>query len=150
MIGTTPDLVGALVLGYLSKYSQGRPAARTQGRIAADLWALGLAVNARGIRDALGVLAEAGWPVGTTSGRPAGAFLCVTSRDFRIAYRNLVWRIRRQARRARRFKAAAREILSGQKRLDFGEAREAFADLERAPLLAGLGAEPVPAEGDVG
>jgi hypothetical protein len=29
----------------------------------------------------------------------------------------------------------AREVLSGQRRFDFAEAREAFADLECAPLL---------------
>lgn len=132
------NVVPVLILGYLHRYCRGAAAARTQERIARDLRALGLDVRPRDVRDGLAVLVDGGWPVGTTCGTPPGAFLCRTPDDFKMGYRNLAVRFLAQARRARAFKRLARETLAGQGTFDFGEARERFADLERAPLLAGV------------
>jgi len=131
----TPDLARTVLLGYLVKFCLGEGAARTQGRIASDLRGLGLDVDARAVRDMMGELVDEGYPVGTTSAKPPGAFVCVGRRDFRRGYRNLYSRVRAQAKRCQKFKAMAREILSGQRRFDFLEARAFFADLEAAPLL---------------
>lgn len=141
-MSVTPDLLSVLLLGYLHKNCCGRATARSQRRITRDLRGLGLAVDVRAVRDALGRLVQAGWPVGTSCSRPPGAYLCSDRADFAAAYRNLVERVRVQAARCRRFRAIGQEVLTGQRRLDFGEAREAFADLEAAPLLAGAGARP--------
>jgi len=130
------NILAILVLGYLRKNCQGRAAARTQPRIAGDLRDLGLTVGTRDVRDALADLVLGGWPVGTATGRPSGAFLCADREDFRAGYRNLTRRIRAQAGRARRFKATAEAALSGQRVFDFLEAEAQFAELERAPLLA--------------
>jgi len=135
-----PDLLAIVILGYLRRYCWGRAAARTQGRIGLDLRHLGLAVTTRDVRDALAALVLAGWPVGTTAAKPAGAFVCETRADFLSAYRNLYVRVRGQARRCRRFKETARAALSGQEAFDFYEADAKFADLEGAPLLASVGA----------
>ncbi|HUX03056.1 MAG TPA: hypothetical protein VMY35_19015 [Phycisphaerae bacterium] len=139
------DLVQTILLGYLKRYAWGRAAARTQGRIGLDLRHLGLDVTTRDVRDALAALALAGAPVGTTAANPAGAFVCESREDYLLAYRNLYVRVRRQARRCRRFKETARAALSGQTVFDFGEADEQYHDLANAPLLAACGS----AEGTV-
>jgi len=126
----------ALLLGYLARHCRGRARARTQGRIAADLRALGVEVTTRDVRDLLADLVLAGAPVGTTAGSPAGAFLCLDREDFLTAYRNLYTRVRRQARRCDRFKRTARAALSGQLTFDFAEAERRYAALAEAPLLA--------------
>ncbi len=145
----TSDLLAVVVLGYLRRYCWGREAARTQGRIGLDLRHLGLQLTTRDVRDALSDLVLAGWPVGTTAANPAGAFICETRDDYLAAYRNLYVRVRGQARRCRRFRETARAALSGQKVFDFYEAVGTFADLEGAPLLAGVsaGADSPPARG---
>lgn len=100
------------LLGYLIKYCRGRTAARTQARIAGDLAsASGLDVRPRDVRDALGALALAGRPVGTST---RGAFWCVDAGDFAAATRHLTHRLDRQGQRARRLQTTARESLSGQ------------------------------------
>jgi hypothetical protein len=142
------NLLGLVVLGYLRKHCRGAARARTMPRIARDLSVLGIECDAgtvrsgRAVRDALAELSAAGFPVGTTCGSPAGAFVCETGRDFAVAYRNLLGRIHPQVRRAKAFKVAARETLNGQRSFDFSEAEERLRELERAPLLAGLPAIP--------
>jgi len=132
------NILALLVLGYLRKNCQGRAAARTTAWIAADLTALGLdRVDSRAVRDALADLVLGGWPVGTATGRPSGAFLCADREDFRAGYRNLTRRFRSQAARARKFAATASAVLGGQRRFDFAEADNAFHELAAAPLLAG-------------
>ena len=133
------NMLAVLVLGYLRKYARGRAATRTQGRIARDLRDLGLNATTRGVRDAASALVLGGWPIGTSSAKPGGVFLCGTREDYLMAYRNLYKRLVAQAKRARRFKATARAALSGQRTFDFLEADSQFAELERAPLLAGAG-----------
>jgi len=132
------EVISPVVLGYLAKYCQGAEHARPIARIAADLAVLGIACDARAVRDAAADLSATGFPVGTTCGPQPGVFLCVTGRDFGRAYRNLCSRLRVQARRARAFKAAAREVLSGQRRFDFSEAAARLEAIEAAPLLAAL------------
>ena len=134
-----PDLLAMIVLGYLRKHAGGRAAARTQGRIGWDLRRLGLVVTTRDVRDALATLVLAGWPVATTTAKPAGAYLCVTRDDFLTGYANLYKRVRIQAKRCRRFKATARAALSGQTTFDWYEADARYADLANAPLLVGEG-----------
>jgi len=135
----TSDLLQLLILGYLRKYAVGRAAARTQPRIAGDLRDLGLTVGTRDVRDALADLVLGGWPVGTATGRPSGAFLCADREDFRAGYRNLTRRFRSQAARARKFAATASAALAGQRVFNFDEADSTFAELAAAPLLAGTG-----------
>jgi hypothetical protein len=130
------NLLGVLILGYLRKHARGRAAARTQGRIAADLRGLGLDVTTRQVRDAAGALVLAGWPVGTAAGKPGGVFLCTGRADFLLAKHNLTHRLAAQAARARCFDETVAAALSGQRTFDFFEADGAFAELERAPLLA--------------
>jgi len=131
-----PGMLEIVLLGYLRKHCQGEAAARTQGKIARDLQALGLAVEPRDVRDAAAVLVDAGFPIGTSE---KGCFICISGRDFRHAYKNLATRMRAQGRRCRRFKAIAREALTGQRTFDFAAAEQKYADLEAAPLLAGAG-----------
>ena len=138
-MSTTANAVPILILGYLYRYCRGAAAARTQSRIAGDLRHLGVDVRPRDVRDALAVLVDAGAPIGTVCGTPPGAFVCENRVDFLKAYRNLAVRFFAPARRARAFKVLAREPLSGQKKFDFAEARERFADLEEAPLLTTIG-----------
>ena len=133
------NLTEACVLGYLHKWCCGAAAARSQETIARHLREAGLAgTTARDVRDAAAALALGRWPVGTSS---AGCFLCVTARDFRVAYRNLYGRLIAQAKRCRVFKETARAALSGQRALDFAEGQCAFEKLLRAPLLADLGGQ---------
>lgn len=147
----TGDLATLLICGYLHKNCRGRAAARTQKKIAADFQALGLALPTRDVRDALARLVRAGWPIGTCCGKPKGAFVCETAADFAVGYANLVERVRTQAARARGFRVIAREVLTGQRRFNFVEARQLLADLEARPLLPLRPQEPkaVPAEGGV-
>ncbi|MFO8011690.1 MAG: hypothetical protein R6X20_00145 [Phycisphaerae bacterium] len=126
----------ALVLGYLSRHCRGRARARTQAKIAADLRGLGVEMTARDVRDLLADLVLDGQPIGTTAGRPAGAFLCESREDFLAAYGNLYKRVRRQARRCDRFKQTARAALSGQFTFDFAAAAARFDAVADAPLLA--------------
>jgi len=130
----TSSLLAALVVGYLRKHCPGRQRARTQTEIASDLRGLGLDVSVRAVRDAIADLRLAGCPVGTSSG--GGCFLCLSARDFRVAYRNLYGRLRTQAKGCRALKATARRALSGQAVFDFAEAENVLAELEAAPLLA--------------
>jgi len=129
------NILALLVLGYVRKYAVGRANARTQGRIAADLRDLGLAVTVRDVRDAASALVLAGWPVGTAAGKPPGVFVCETREDFQMARHNLTCRLFAQAARSRAFEATAEAALSGQRCFDFLEADSQFAELERAPLL---------------
>jgi len=123
-----------LLLGYLDKWCRGVRAARPQAMIAQHLQALGLAqTNARDVRDAVSALSLAGWPVGTS---PAGCFLCLEARDFRVAYRNLYGRLREQAKRCRAFKATARRVLSGQQHFDYAAASARLEAYTDRPLLA--------------
>lgn len=132
------EVISPAVLGYLAKYCQGAEHARPIARIAADLAVLGIACDARAVRDAAADLSATGYPVGTTCGLRPGVFLCIKGRDFRRAYRNLCSRLRPQARRARAFKTMAREVLAGQKRFDFTEAAARLEAIEAAPLWAAL------------
>jgi hypothetical protein len=132
------EVVSPVVLGYLAKYCQGAEHARPIARIAADLAVLGIACDARAVRDAAAHLSATGFPVGTTCGHPPGVFLCVTGRDFGRAYRHLCSRLRAQARRARAFKSMARAVLSGQREFNFAEAAAHLEAIEEAPLLAAL------------
>jgi hypothetical protein len=79
------NLLQVITLGYLVKYCAGARRARTVARIAGDLAALSIDCDARAVRDALADLSAAGFPVGTTYGNPAGAFVCETGRDFAVA-----------------------------------------------------------------
>jgi hypothetical protein len=139
MTNTAGQVLPVALLGYLRKHCQGAAAARKLPRIARDLEALGLAAGSRDVREALAELRLDGWPVGTTCGEPADAFLCVSGADYRRAYRNLYGRLRVQARGCRRFKRTFQEAASGQRRFDFSAAEQKYSDLVAAPLLAAEG-----------
>jgi len=128
-----PAMLEIVILGYLRKNCGGHAAARTEARIARDLQDLGLAAEPRDVREAVASLSLAGWPVATDG---HGCFICVEPRDWRRGYRNLYTRLRTQAKRCRKFKANYREAVNGQRRFDFAEAAQRYADLEQAPLLA--------------
>ena len=64
----------------------------------------------------------------------------MTRDDFLVGHRNLVARVRVQAKRCQTFKATARAALGGQLRFDFADADSRYADLEDAPLLASVSA----------
>jgi hypothetical protein len=135
----------ALTLGYLSKHCRGAAAARKLWKIAEDLAVLGAAnANERSIREVLAELRLAGLPVGTTCGDPPGAFLCETTADYRLAYRNLYTRLRHQARGCRRFRRTFREAVARQFRFQFAEAEAAYRLLSDEPLLAAQGPVDVP------
>jgi hypothetical protein len=124
----------AVTLGYLRKWCHGVGGARPQATIAQHLRSLGLAqTTPRDVREAVAALSLQGWPVGTS---PAGCFLCIEGRDFRVAYRNLYGRLREQAKRCRAFKATARAALSGQRRFDFTDAEARLEAYSDRPLLA--------------
>jgi len=129
------NMLQTIVLGYLAKHCAGHESARATARIAAELAATsGQAVTARQVRDAVAALALAGHPVGTSC---AGVFVCITSSDFRHAYRNLCIRLREQSRRCAAFKATARRILGGQGELPLESEDPAPDDEldERAAIL---------------
>lgn len=132
----TPDLLQLVLLGYLRRYCAGEAAARTQDRIAGDLKTLGIYATSRDVREAVSALGLAGRPVGTSV---QGAFICVSVRDWRRAYRTLYSHLRTQGRRCRRFRQTFREASNGQRCFDFAEAENLFAEIEAAPLLVGAG-----------
>ncbi len=132
----TSDLFAIILAGYLKTHCQGRAHARTEAQIAGDFRRLGMEIKTRDVQDAIAALACRGWPIGTTSGKPCGAFVCLDRHDFRAAYRTLYKRMIVQGKRCRRFKATAREALNRQRHFDFAEAQEKYEDLEHAPLLA--------------
>jgi len=130
----------AITLGYLAKCCRGAAAARKLWKIAEDLAVLGVAgATERGIREALAELRLAGLPVGTTSADPPGAFLCETTADYRLAYRNLYTRLCHQARGCRRFRRTFREAVARQFKFQFAEAEAAYRLLAEEPLLAAQG-----------
>ena len=141
MIALTPEVLSQVVLGYLRRHCRGRAAARTQGRIASDLRAMGVRVAARQVRDVLASLVDHGWPVGTSCRAPAGAFLCQTRADFTAGWRNLRRRFEAQARRLRRFEEMAKRAVSAQQAFDFRDADEQFAELSGAPVPPSRAAE---------
>jgi len=131
-----PDALGFLLAGYLQKYCRGADRARAQGRIARDLRALGIACDARAVRDACAALRLAGCPVGTGT---RGVFVCESRRDFRVGYRNLYARLRSQAKGCRAFRETYRRAVSGQAGFDFAPSLDAFWQVESVPLLADAG-----------
>jgi hypothetical protein len=137
-----PDLP-SIVLGFLCRHCRGAASARKVWKIAEDLTALGLpGVSERSVREALAELRLRGLPVGTTCGEPPGAFLCETTVDYRVAYKNLYGRLRHQARGCRRFRRTFREAIARQFKFQFTEAEEAYRLLEEAPLLSSLEVSP--------
>jgi len=120
----------------LRRHCRGRAAARPTARIAQDLRDLGISAPTREVRACLADLVTAGWPVGSSSAKPAGAYLAERRDDSKAGYLTLVRRFRAQARRARKFRETARAALSGQAVFNFDEAENAFHELQAAPLLA--------------
>lgn len=116
----------AVILGYLHKWCRGVDGARPQATIAQHLQMLGLAqTSARDVRDAIAALRLEGWPVGTS---PAGCFLCIEARDFRVAYRNLYGRLGPKLTNSRIL-----EFYEAEARLEAYQERPLFAALEREP-----------------
>ena len=108
-----------VLLAHLHRYCRGADHARTYARLRRDLAALGLTVGEREMYDLVSdLVTERGRPVGTCD---RGAFVVVTARDARIAYRYLYGRVCRQWRRCRRFKQVVREGLNRQEYLGLAD-----------------------------
>jgi len=105
------------LLAHLWAHHRGADAACPYRALRAELAEQGYEVTERDMYDLVSALVMAGRLVGTTSAHGGGAFVVVTARDARIAYRNLYGRVSKMARRCRRFKASVREALSRQQYL---------------------------------
>jgi len=135
-----------LVLGYLYHEARGAEEAKSYPQIVARLAPLAEAIGAggltpRGIYQIMADIQLAGWPVGTTPGRPPGAFVCVSRRDWRIGGRNLYGRLRLIARRYRRYRRTFREAAGGQTTFDWTAADRALASARDALARADPGAD---------